>query len=279
MSNILLNLLDTAASTSALTRTFISLITKLKCLSHSHRLTPHLTPSSPSPDDHVSNVDPEVELFNPTQQDFCHKIPRINDHATLDVPPSPFAVLIKHMPNAACIKTAPFLLFIGLLLSSNDAPSPSIPAASPPQSPTIPTTPHHMSKPSSSMISIPLLHLHQTNDAPSNSKEDINLAPTTVSVCNYINSAPGKYYLKTLFDSGSTDNLIVESSIPSRVTKYSLVQPIQMQTTNGRATCNHYVILENIMLPELSYSMRVLKIKCLLSPRIATTTSSLAEEP
>eukprot|EP00536_Pseudo-nitzschia_multiseries_P005052 jgi/Psemu1/11614/gm1.11614_g len=70
-------------------------------------------------------------------------------------------------------------------------------------------------------------------------------------------------FINYKFDN-NTDNLIVESAIPTEPKKHSLAQPIQMQTTNSRATCNHYVILENTMFPELSYSMRVLKIKCFI---------------
>eukprot|EP00536_Pseudo-nitzschia_multiseries_P002398 jgi/Psemu1/5429/gm1.5429_g len=80
---------------------------------------------------------------------------------------------------------------------------------------------------------------NEDNVAPSNDK-DVDLAPTTVSDCNSINGVSGKYYLKTLSDSRSTDNLIVEAAIPSEAKKHLLDQPIQMQTAKGRATCNRY---------------------------------------
>lgn len=92
-------------------------------------------------------------------------------------------------------------------------------------------------------------------------EDDIDLAPTTVACCNKINNSKGKFYLKTLFDSGSTDNILTRSAIPANTEIFKLKTPISMSTAKGEYSCTDYAYLENVMFPELSYSRKCKQIK------------------
>lgn len=88
-----------------------------------------------------------------------------------------------------------------------------------------------------------------------------DLAPTTISCCNKINDSTGKFYLKTLFDSGSTDSILSRSALPANTAIFKLTTPITMATANGTYKCTDFAYLHNVMFPELSYSRKCKRIK------------------
>ena len=92
-----------------------------------------------------------------------------------------------------------------------------------------------------------------------------DLAPTTVIVCNQMNNGiQKKYFFKTLFDSGSTDNIITKDSIPNNVELIVLTNPITMRQAKGMYQCTHECILKNVMIPELSLTRRCKEVRCLV---------------
>ena len=96
-------------------------------------------------------------------------------------------------------------------------------------------------------------------------KENEDLAPTTVIVCNKINDRiQKKHFFKTLFDSGSTDNIITKDSLPKNTECFQLSKQIEMRTARGTYLCNHYIILKNVMIPELLLTHRCKGFKCLV---------------
>ena len=96
-------------------------------------------------------------------------------------------------------------------------------------------------------------------------KSTEDLAPTTVIVCNQINEGiQNKYFFKTLFDSGSTDNIAKKDSLPKDTVLYTLATPITMRTAQGTYMCKHYCVLKQAMIPELSLTRRCKAIKCLV---------------
>ena len=88
-----------------------------------------------------------------------------------------------------------------------------------------------------------------------------DLALTTVACCNQINNSSGKFYLKTLFNSGSTYNILTRSALPKNTQVIKLTNPVTMATAKGYYSCTDYAYLSNIMFPELSYSRECKKIK------------------
>ena len=71
-----------------------------------------------------------------------------------------------------------------------------------------------------------------------------DLAPTTVVVCNQVNDGIKlKLYLKTLFDSGSTDNIVTKTSLPKGTELLLLKSPITMRTAQGTYECKNYCYL------------------------------------
>ena len=96
-------------------------------------------------------------------------------------------------------------------------------------------------------------------------KQNDDLAPTTVIVCNQINDGiKTKSFFKTLFDSGSTDNIVIKEALPKNTEFLLLPKAITMNTAQGDYTCKHYCILKNVMFPELSLTRRCKAIKCLV---------------
>ena len=96
-------------------------------------------------------------------------------------------------------------------------------------------------------------------------KQGEDLAPTTVVVCNQINEGnTKKYYFKTLFDSGSTDDIVTKDSLPADTKLMKLANPITMRTAQGTYVCNDYCILKQAMIPELSLTRRCKAIRCLV---------------
>ena len=94
---------------------------------------------------------------------------------------------------------------------------------------------------------------------------NVDLAPTTVVVCNQINDdKKRRIYFKTLLDSGTTDNIVTRTALPTGTELLSLENPITMQTANGSYSCKHYCYLRNAMFPELSLTRRCKAIKCLV---------------
>ena len=93
----------------------------------------------------------------------------------------------------------------------------------------------------------------------------VDLAPTTVTVCNQINDgSKRRIYLKTLFDSGSTDNIVSKTTLPKDTGYHRLAVPITMRTAQGSYECTEYCYLNNIMFPELSLTRKCKTIKCLV---------------
>ena len=85
-----------------------------------------------------------------------------------------------------------------------------------------------------------------------------DLAPTTVVVCNKINNQKSnRIFLKTLFDSGSTDSIITRVSLPKDIKLYKLDKPTTMETAQGTHSCTEYCVLQNVALPELSLTRRL----------------------
>ena len=96
-------------------------------------------------------------------------------------------------------------------------------------------------------------------------KDHEDLAPTTVLVCNQINDGnKQRIYLKTLFDSGTTDNIISKDALPKGVAPLILDVPLTMRTAQGTYSCAHYCYLHNSMFPELSLTRKCKTIKCLI---------------
>lgn len=98
----------------------------------------------------------------------------------------------------------------------------------------------------------------------SNDNNSTDLAPKTVITVTKINNWEGKFYYKTLFNSGWTDCIIIGcSSLPQGFKAFKLDWPISMGKANDQANCRESFIY-NITFLELTYLSHCIKIKYII---------------
>ena len=79
-------------------------------------------------------------------------------------------------------------------------------------------------------------------------KPTVDLSPTTVTVYNQINDGPTRrIYLKTLFDSGSTNNIANKAILPTDTQYLKLQTLVVMRTAQSTYDCKEYCILKNAL--------------------------------
>ena len=86
------------------------------------------------------------------------------------------------------------------------------------------------------------------------------MVPSTLSICRKINETEGKYYFKSLFDSGATEVMVKKAALPTYLQVFTTEEK-GFITTQGRFTSAEYVYLNGISFPELSYSRQVKTVK------------------
>lgn len=86
--------------------------------------------------------------------------------------------------------------------------------------------------------------------AQARKKKDVS--PYTMAQVKKVNDSEGIYMFKTLFDSGSTLNMVKKSALPRNVKLFKIKQGEGIQTTMGSMGAQEYVKMEQISLPEFS---------------------------
>jgi transposase InsO family protein len=90
-------------------------------------------------------------------------------------------------------------------------------------------------------------------------QERATLTPTTLAVVKKINGEPVKAFFKSLLDPGGSNVMVKRSSLPKQV---KLI-PIDLQnftTIGGGPKITHRVVLQDVILPEFSYTRRISKV-------------------
>ena len=107
-----------------------------------------------------------------------------------------------------------------------------------------------------------------TADAKEKEKEEIDIAPTTLTVAKQINNThQGRFHHETLSDSGATNNVITRNVLPKDVELFNVKTPIVMDTGNGPCACTKCVHVNDIMFPELSSIRKCKRKKCTVNEK------------
>jgi hypothetical protein len=94
-----------------------------------------------------------------------------------------------------------------------------------------------------------------------NTNETNDLVPTTLIIPLNIQGCHNERLLTCLLESGSSDTIIKRDQLPRNVTPKVLQKPISSNTLFGKQQIQLYVDLEDIVLPEFSYSRKITKTK------------------
>jgi hypothetical protein len=89
------------------------------------------------------------------------------------------------------------------------------------------------------------------------------MVPTTLSVAKKVNNLEGKYYFKSLFDSGGTSVMINKRALPSNCEIY-IYRGTTFATTQGTFTSPGFVYLKDLAFPEFTLTHRIRKVKAFL---------------
>ncbi len=84
------------------------------------------------------------------------------------------------------------------------------------------------------------------------------MVPQTIATARKINNQEGRFFFKTLFNSGATpEAMIKRSKLPSGITIYDLTPAVQFQTAQGRMTTTEFVVLSKISFPEFATNRHI----------------------
>ena len=90
------------------------------------------------------------------------------------------------------------------------------------------------------------------------------LTPITIMVCDTIGALRSRHTLKVLLDSGSTKTYIHRKCLPKDCKPVSVKEARTMRTIAGDGTCNSFVVIRDLRLPELDKNRRIGQQKALV---------------
>ncbi len=89
------------------------------------------------------------------------------------------------------------------------------------------------------------------------------MVPTTLSVAKKVNEQTGRYFFKSLFDSGGTSVMINKRCLPTNCEIFEYAGKA-FATTQGTFVSPGFVYLSDLALPEFTLTRRIKKIKAYL---------------
>ena len=90
------------------------------------------------------------------------------------------------------------------------------------------------------------------------------LTPITIMVCDTIGALRSRHTLKVLLDSGSTKTYIHRKCLPKNCKPVPVKEARTMRTIAGDGTCNSFVVIRDLRLPELDKNRRIGQQKALV---------------
>jgi hypothetical protein len=91
-------------------------------------------------------------------------------------------------------------------------------------------------------------------------EDKLDMVPTTLSVVKKINDKEGRYFFKSLFDSGGTSVMVNKRAIPKDCEIYEY-QGKPFASTQGSFLSPGFVYLTDLALPEFTLTWRIKKVK------------------